>query len=214
MTSNTPARTARRRALPVLLVAVALVVLAILGALASRSVTASVASVATSLSSTADLPDSDHSPVDPDGQRGGSDGAVLVGDDVPEVTNLDPDLLAALRLAATDATTDGVEIQVASGWRPPELQERLLREAVSTYGSEAEAARWVATAETSAHVSGDAVDVGPYDAILWLSEHGAAYGLCQIYVNESWHYELRPDAISQGCPPMYADPTQDPRMQP
>ena len=47
----------------------------------------------------------------------------------------------------------------------------------------------------------------------WLSEHGAAYGLCRIYANEPWHYELRPDAIAQGCPPTYSDPTQDPRMQ-
>jgi hypothetical protein len=46
-----------------------------------------------------------------------------------------------------------------------------------------------------------------------LSAHGAKYGLCQIYSNESWHYELRPQAIDRGCPPMYADPTHDPRMQ-
>ena len=39
------------------------------------------------------------------------------------------------------------------------------------------------------------------------------YGLCQIYGNEPWHYELRPEAIDRGCPPMYADPTHDPRMQ-
>jgi hypothetical protein len=71
----------------------------------------------------------------------------------------------------------------------------------------------VATAETSAHVSGDAVDIGPFDAAAWLSEHGAEYGLCQIYSNEPWHYELRPEAIDQGCPPMYSDPTHDPRMQ-
>ena len=95
---------------------------------------------------------------------------------------------------------------------PRRTRISLFREAVSKYGSEEEAARWVATAETSAHVSGDAVDVGP-DATAWLSEHGAEYGLCQIYGNEPWHYELRPDAIDQGCPPMYADPTQDPRMQ-
>ena len=47
----------------------------------------------------------------------------------------------------------------------------------------------------------------------WLSERGAEYGLCQIYGNEPWHYELRPEAGAQGCPPTYADPTQDPRMQ-
>ena len=71
----------------------------------------------------------------------------------------------------------------------------------------------MATADTSAHVSGDAVDIGPADATAWLSEHGAAYGLCQIYGNEPWHYELRPEAVDHGCPPMYADPTHDPRMQ-
>ena len=130
------------------------------------------------------------------------------------VANLDPDLLGALRQAATDAADDGVEVFVESGWRSPEYQDQLFREAVSKYGSEEEAARWVATAETSPHVSGDAVDIGPFDATAWLSEHGAEYGLCQIYGNEPWHYELRPEAIDDGCPPMYADPTHDPRMQP
>ncbi|MEV8017583.1 M15 family metallopeptidase [Streptomyces sp. NPDC086554] len=131
----------------------------------------------------------------------------------PAVTNLDPALLKALRQAATAAADDGVEFYVNSGWRSPEYQSQLLREAVSKYGSEEEAARWVATAETSPHVSGDAVDIGRSDATAWLSEHGAEYGLCQIYKNEPWHYELRTDAIERGCPRMYADPTQDPRMQ-
>ena len=76
-----------------------------------------------------------------------------------------------------------------------------------------EVSRWVATPSTSAHVSGDAVDIGPAAATTWLSRHGAIYGLCQIYRNEPWHYELRTNAIDHGCPPMYAEPTQDPRMQ-
>jgi hypothetical protein len=62
-------------------------------------------------------------------------------------------------------------------------------------------------------VSGDAIDIESFDATAWLSEHGAEYGLCQIYGNEPWHYELRPEAIGRRCPPMYADPTPDPRMQ-
>ena len=62
-------------------------------------------------------------------------------------------------------------------------------------------------------MSGDAVDIGPADATAWLSEHGAAYGLCQTYSNEPWHYELRAEAIEHGCPAMYADPTHDPKMQ-
>ncbi|MFE0138016.1 M15 family metallopeptidase [Streptomyces sp. NPDC059037] len=134
-------------------------------------------------------------------------------DSSPAVTNLDPALLKALRQAATAAADDGVEFIVNSGRRSPEYQNQLLREAVSKYGSEEEAARWVATAETSPHVSGDAVDIGRSDATAWLSEHGAEYGLCQIYKNEPWHYELRADAIDRGCPRMYADPTQDPRMR-
>jgi zinc D-Ala-D-Ala carboxypeptidase len=149
------------------------------------------------------------------GQADGAvpDGATVFDDEIPGVANLDSDLLGALRQAATDAAYDGVEFFVDSGWRSAEYQNQLLREAVSEYGSEEEAARWVATAETSAHVSGDAVDIEHFDATAWLSEHGAEYGLCQIYSNEPWHYELRPEAIEHGCPPMYADPTHDPRMQ-
>ena len=141
------------------------------------------------------------------------DGTTVYDDGIPGVANLDPALLGALRQAATDAAGDGVEFVVDSGWRSPEYQEQLLDEAVSEYGSEAEAARWVATPNTSAHVSGDAVDIGPSGSAAWLSEHGAAHGLCQIYGNEPWHYELRPEAIAHGCPPTYSDPTQDPRMQ-
>jgi hypothetical protein len=141
------------------------------------------------------------------------DGTTVFDDEIPGVANLDPALLGALRRAATDAAEDGVEFVVDSGWRSPEYQEQLLHEALSKYGSAKEAARWVATPNTSAHVSGDAVDIGPSDAAAWLSKHGAEYALCRIYTNEPWHYELRPTAIDDGCPSMYADPTHDPRMQ-
>ena len=141
------------------------------------------------------------------------DGTTVFDDGIPGVANLDPALLLALRRAARDAAGDGVEFFVDSGWRSPEYQERLLHEAVSKYGSEEEAARWVATPDKSAHVSGDAVDIGHSAARAWLSEYGAAYGLCQIYGNEPWHYELRPEAGDHGCPAMYADPAHDPAMQ-
>jgi zinc D-Ala-D-Ala carboxypeptidase len=149
------------------------------------------------------------------GEAGGAvpDGTTVFDEEIPAVAKLDPALLGALRQAATDAAGDGVEFFVNGGWRSPEYEEQLRREAVSKYGSEKEAARWVATPTTSPHVSGDAVDIGPSGATAWLSEHGAEYGLCQIYGNEPWHYELRPEAIAHGCPPTYADPTQDPRMQ-
>lgn len=141
-----------------------------------------------------------------------SGGLTVFGTDSPAVSNLDPDLLRALRRAAADAARDGVKILVSSGWRSPRYQEHLLDQAVSKYGSKEKAARWVATANTSAHVSGEAVDIGPSRAMAWLSRRGASYGLCQVYRNEPWHYELRPDAIDDGCPSTYADPRHDPRM--
>jgi D-alanyl-D-alanine carboxypeptidase len=141
-------------------------------------------------------------------------GVTVFDAEYPGVAKLDRDLLNALREAAMDAADDGIELVVNSGWRSPTYQDRLLREAIARYGSEAEAARWVGTATTSAHVSGHAVDIGPLDATVWLSGHGARYGLCQVYRNEPWHYELRVDAIGAGCPRLYADPTHDPRMRP
>ena len=64
-----------------------------------------------------------------------------------------------------------------------------------------------------AGVSGGAVDVGPARAATWLEEHGDRYGLCRTYKNEAWHFEYRREAITYGCPRMYADPTEDPRMR-
>jgi D-alanyl-D-alanine carboxypeptidase len=197
-----------------LLVVIAAVA-AILGyqSLASSSSTASSPSTA---ESPVRVPRSEHR--GPRGALGEADGAVPDGttvfdDEIPGVANLDSDLLGALRQAATAAANEGVKFFIDSGWRSRRYQAQLLRDAVSKYGSEAEAARWVATPNASAHVSGDAVDIGPADATRWLSAHGAAYGLCQIYGNEPWHYELRSEAIAHGCPSMYADPTQDPRTQ-
>ncbi|MBT2484351.1 MULTISPECIES: M15 family metallopeptidase [unclassified Microbacterium] len=150
-----------------------------------------------------------------------ADGVIRDGDqptvfdvDREAIGKLDPALLEALQRAATDAAHDGVDVRVNSGWRSAALQDRMLQDAIAEYGSEAEAARWVATPATSAHVSGDAVDLGPLPALDWLAQRGWRYGLCQIYANESWHYELRPDAATDGCPEMYADPTEDPRMHP
>ncbi|WP_189002823.1 M15 family metallopeptidase [Deinococcus roseus] len=141
------------------------------------------------------------------------EGTTVFDDRHPAVKKLKPDLLLALRRAATAAGKEGLVFFVNSGWRSRKYQNALLEEAVSRYGSEREAARWVATATTSPHVSGNAVDLGPAAATTWLSREGARYGLCQIYNNEPWHFELRPQAKGKGCPPRYSDPTHDPRMQ-
>jgi D-alanyl-D-alanine carboxypeptidase len=219
MSYSKPARTATRRTRSAIFAALAVVSAALIGVLGYQLLAVSSSSATSPIAAEPRA----HRPHDGlHGDRHGAlgeadgvvpEGATVFDDEIPAVANLDPALLGALRQAATDAADEGVELYVDSGWRSPEYQERLLREAVSKYGSEEEAARWVATADTSAHVSGDAVDVGPFDATAWLSEHGAKYGLCQIYRNEPWHYELRPEANDRGCPPMYADPTEDPRMQ-
>ena len=191
----------------------------LLGTSPSKASSSSTVSSSTTAGSPIRVPRSEHRlRSERGGALGEADGAVPDGttvfdDAVPGVANLDPALLGALRQAATDAASDGAEFFVDSGWRSPEYQERLLQQAILKYASREEAARWVATPNTSAHVSGDAVDIGRSDATAWLSEHGAEYGLCQIYSNERWHYELRPYAIHHGCPPMYADPTHDPRTQ-
>jgi hypothetical protein len=222
MNHTAPARSEARGAPSLVLVGLAVVITAIIGTLVHQS----ASSVAPSFSEVRrgdrgaattedDGAVTDDGTVTEDGAVTEDDGALPDGatafdDEYPGIANLDPALLQVLRDAATEAAYEGIEIQVTSGWRSREYQEQLLREAVSEYGSEEEAGRWVATADTSAHVSGDAVDIGPFDAAAWLSEHGARYGLCQIYRHESWHYELRPEATSRGCPPMHAVPGHDP----
>ncbi|SFC15852.1 D-alanyl-D-alanine carboxypeptidase [Nocardioides terrae] len=223
MTSRRPAPRATRRTrttVPVLATVAAFVALAACGS-AIHSSGREATPIVTGTSAQRVIPG------DPPGRLhdsrlhrlGTADGKVpdvvsVFDDDYPAVTKLDPALLAALREAAEDAGTDGVTFNVNSGWRSDRYQEQLFDQAVSEYGSEAKASQWVARPGTSVHEAGQAVDLGPDDADEWLSRHGATYGLCQTYRNEPWHYELRPDAVDDGCPAPYADPTQDPRMRP
>lgn len=153
------------------------------------------------------------------GMPDASDGYIADGetislyDGAPAVSGLDPALREALLAAAAAASDDGVELRVASGWRSPRYQSWLLERAVQQYGSAEEAGRWVGTPETSLHVKGQAVDLGPFDSSDWLDRKGDAFGLCRTYENETWHFELFPEAVDQGCPQMYADAAEDPRMQ-
>lgn len=122
----------------------------------------------------------------------------------PAVGYLNPVLLAAVQQAATAAAADGVTMTITSGWRSPQFQQALLDEAVATYGSMAAARQWVQTPQLSRHVTGDAVDIGGFGADDWLIAHGARFGLCRIYANELWHFELATDAYGN-CPPLRPD---------
>lgn len=204
-----------------LLAAIALLAAVTIAAAVQQSLSAASASIPQDTSSAETVGDTAQgqadgsvlAPSEADGVIRDGDQPTVFDDDRVAISGLDAELLDALQRAAADAARHGIEFRVNSGWRSAALQERMLQDAIVQYGSEEEAARWVATAEASAHVSGDAVDLGPLPALDWMAQHGDDYGLCQTYANESWHYELRPEAVTDGCPTMYADPTEDPRMQ-
>lgn len=136
---------------------------------------------------------------------GGSipDGQLVSPFDVknPAVGFLEPAVLAAIQNAANAAAAEGVDVQLTSGWRSKGFQQRLFDQAVTTYGNADLAAQFVASPEESMHVFGKAVDVGPVVADQWMIANGSRFGLCQIYANEIWHFELAVDAAGN-CPPL------------
>jgi hypothetical protein len=138
------------------------------------------------------------------------EGATVFAVDYPGIGNLNPALLQALHTAAAEAD---FPFYVTSGWRSASYQQQLLDQAITMYGSKAEASKWVAPAGKSLHVSGDAVDLGGTETQRWLAKHGARYGLCLVYDNEPWHFEFRPDAPRQGCPDTHPDSSHDPRLK-
>ena len=119
----------------------------------------------------------------------------------PVIAWLDPALRAAIQTAARGAEADGVGVQITSGWRTKGFQQRLFDDAVRTYGNVETAQQFVASPDASRHVVGKAVDVGPVEADTWLIRNGSRFGLCQIYANEIWHFELAADG-SGSCPPL------------
>lgn len=124
--------------------------------------------------------------------------------DHPAIARLDPELQQALSDATDAARADGVELRVTSGWRSRTHQQRLFDEAVDRYRDVNEARRMVAEPNRSAHVHGEAVDIGPTDAAYWMQQHGARFGLCQTFANEVWHYERRVEP-GGSCPPPASD---------
>ena len=106
------------------------------------------------------------------------------------VKRLDSRLLKAVQKADEAARTNDISFVVTSGWRSKKHQQQLLDAGIQKYGSLEKARQFVNTPDKSTHVSGKAIDIGPTDADDWLIQHGSAYGLCQAYSNEMWHFEL------------------------
>src|SRR5918999_4864703 len=156
-TYRKPARTAARRTRSTILAALVFVGAALIGVAASpidslhgdpEPTVIGIASEPAALGIDSDQPTTEAPGQRDDRDRrdrrapaiplGEADGVVPDGvtvtvfdDDIPAVANLNPDLLGALRQAATDAADDGVVFYVNSGWRSPEYQDQLFREAVS-----------------------------------------------------------------------------------
>ena len=119
-------------------------------------------------------------------------------------TGLDPELERRFDAARAAADADGVELTLTSGWRTAAEQQDLVDAALERYGSAEEAHRWVLPPESSEHVAGLAIDVGPTDGALWLEQHGAEFGLCRTYANELWHFEAATEPGGT-CPTMHDD---------
>ena len=196
-----PRRVRRRRLAAAAVVAAAIVAIAV-GAMGSVAGLAG-APLAPVPPFTALVPAEDFSPSAADGYVADGTRISLADDDLPAISRLDPDLLAAMRVAEQDAAGDGIRFEVTSGWRSPAYQQWLLDTRIAAEGEDA-ARAYVATPEQSRHVSGEAVDIGPVDAQYWLISFGWEYGICQTYGNEPWHFELATEPGGD-CPPMRTD---------
>jgi hypothetical protein len=131
-------------------------------------------------------------------------------------TKINSQLMVRFAAARAAAEKDGQRIYIASGFRTLERQKYLFATAVKKYGSEAEAAKWVAPPYVSHHPWGLAIDVNYPDEPIgagWLEINGAKFGLCRVYENEWWHFE---PVIAPGgtCPPLLADATLTSQLQP
>lgn len=119
---------------------------------------------------------------------------------VGDVSGLTPSMRRAVARAIEAARADGVELRVTSGWRSAEHQRRLYEGAIAKYGSASVARRWVLPPDESAHVRGEAVDIGPAAGAAWLETYGVRFGLCRRYANEPWHFERLAPAVGSACP--------------
>jgi zinc D-Ala-D-Ala carboxypeptidase len=143
-------------------------------------------------------------------------GATEIKHVVSYPNELNPQLLIRFIAAKAAAAKEGQKIYIASGFRTLERQKYLFANAVKKYGSEAEAAKWVAPPNVSHHPWGLAIDVNyPSEPVGagWLEINGARFGLCRVYENEWWHFE---PVIAPGgtCPALLPDATFTLPLQP
>ncbi|UGQ10204.1 D-alanyl-D-alanine carboxypeptidase family protein [Yinghuangia sp. ASG 101] len=128
--------------------------------------------------------------------------------DEPEST--DPGALApAARTAYAQAknamAADGITMTLTSGKRSYQHQKELWEKEVRDLGSEEAARMRVLPPDESTHVHGTAIDIN-VAAQPWMKQNGSRYGWCQIYANESWHFEYDASYKNRGCPSLKPHP--------
>ncbi|WSG63155.1 M15 family metallopeptidase [Nocardia sp. NBC_01730] len=120
---------------------------------------------------------------------------------------LEPRLALAYTLAEREARAQSVPLSITSGYRTPDEQQVLWDDGLATYGSPEATRRWVLPPAESTHVSGRAIDVGPQQGAQWLEANGNRWGLCRMFDNEWWHFELA-TVPGVDCPPMRPDASE------
>lgn len=129
---------------------------------------------------------------------------------------MNPAFLAALDTFFAAAPGN---ININSGYRSPERQAVLFADAVTKYGSEAAARKWVAPPGHSMHNKGGAADLGyaSPEVQTWAHENAAKFGLNFRMAHEPWHIEMlngQPVAVPPSGAPTGAPPDAAPGMAP
>lgn len=109
------------------------------------------------------------------------------------VSGMQPDFVAGLQAMLASAPPDiRQQLQISSGFRSPQLQEKLWNDALAKYGSPAVARKWVAPPGRSQHGHGNAADLKYLKpaAQEWVHANAGNYGLAFPLSNEPWHIEL------------------------
>jgi hypothetical protein len=101
------------------------------------------------------------------------------------------DRLTRLITEAPQSVRDGIKIN--SGYRSPERQAQIFKEAVAKYGSEAAARKWAAPPGRSNHNHGQAADIGfqTEEARAYFHANASRYDLAFPMAHEPWHIETK-----------------------
>lgn len=125
----------------------------------------------------------------------------LTGQGKEHVTGLNTEFASRLAKFIKAGEVAGYNITIFSGYRSPERQAVLFKEAVAKYGSVSAARKWVAPPGASNHNKGIAADL-KFDgssgsktkgclnkACFWAHENAASFGLSFRLGHEPWHIE-------------------------